>query len=298
LTVMKMTTWTSASVARYVARLRTKLACITDLTKKTTKPPPKKKAKKASKPKKPKEQLPFRFLDLPPELRDMIYEMALVDPNGVSIVARTRGHRQIPMRGTVFEQGDYHYHRGRQHSIKPGSKAISPISTIFRPALLAVNKKINAEAVNYLYGHTFTFENCTALADFLAAIGPRNQQRLNTVKIVSWGSFSTSSKASSRAHNRSGLTMLAGATNLKALILACSISGSGATQKAQYLFREAHYFIAAYGAANGSKDAAVDIIKTNDFPVFIHTPSGRVCPTKEEQRDTFQKMLRVLAKTL
>jgi hypothetical protein len=223
----------------------------------------------------------------------MIYEMALVDPNDVSIVARTRGHRQKPMRGRVFEQKDYYYHRGRKHNIKPGAVEISPISTTFLPALLAVSKQINAEAINYLYGHAFTFENWAAVADFFAAIGRHNAQRINTVKIVSWGSFS----AASRATNRSGMTMLASATNLKALIFACSIAGIGPTQKAQHLFRDGHHFIAAYGAANGSKDAVVDVIQLNDFPVFP-SQGGRASPTAEEQRGVFQRQLRVIAKTI
>lgn len=228
----------------------------------------------------------------------MIYEMALVDPNDVAIVSRSRGHRQVPMRGTVFEEKDWVFHRSRKHCPKVGATKISPISTTFLPALLAVNKQINAEALCHLYGHAFTFENFTAVADFLATIGPRNQQRIHTVKVVSWGSHASSSRTSSKIMNHSGLTMLAGATNLNSLVLACSIGGAGATQKAQHLFRDGHHFIAAYGAANGSKDAAVDIIKTNDFPVYSPLPSGRVCPTKEEQRNTFQKVLRALAMTL
>ena len=111
------------------------------MSQRTTKAPPKKKTRKAAKPKKPVKVKPFRFLDLPPELRDMIYEMALVDPNDVSIVTRTRVYRQKPMRGPVYPEADYQaagWRRSRR--LLQGATQVSPISTTFIPALLAVNK--------------------------------------------------------------------------------------------------------------------------------------------------------------
>jgi hypothetical protein len=289
LTVMKRKTWTSASVARYVAHPYTKFACIADLSQRSTKAPPKKKVKKGPKPKKVK---PFRFLDLPPELRDMIYEMALVEPNDVSIVARTRAHRQKPLRGPVYNDSDHRVTGwGRSRTIHHGTDQLSPISTTFTPALLAVNKQINAEAINYLYGHEFIFENCTALAEFLVAIGHRNQQRLDTVRVVSWGSGSSASNAA----NRYGLTILAGATNLTALILDCAIGGSSPDKMAALLYRDGHHFIRAYGIANGSKDAVVDIIELHDknFRVYHNKQ-----PSEQEQRESFEKTLRAFSKTL
>jgi hypothetical protein len=235
---------------------------------------------------------PFRFLDLPPELRDMIYEMALVDPNDVSIVVRTRASRPKPLRGPVFSEADYSSGYGRRQHLTQNATEISPIATTFITPLLAVNKQINAEAINYLYGHKFIFENCNALMEFLALIGHRNQKRLEIIEIVSWG---PTSSAASKAMNRSGLTMLAGATSLKELRLACLISGRGPHKMAQGFFRDGHYFIRSYGVANGSKSAAVDIIKLDVDNIPHHWLRGF---TKENLLVAFETGLRGLTNTL
>ena len=134
------------------------LAAAQDLIadKSSKKAPLKKKIKPTPKPKKEK---PFRFLDLPPELRDMIYEMALTDVNGVGIVAKTRGYRRTAGRGPVY--ASYSYRRsgwgwGRRQ-LKHDSTSVVDAETKFVPALLAVNKQINLEGINYLYGQDFVF---------------------------------------------------------------------------------------------------------------------------------------------
>lgn len=216
--------------------------------------------------------------------------MALLDPNDVSIVARIRAYRTKPIRGPVYKEADYSQARwNRRRSVQPGATQVSPIVTTFIPSLLALNKQINAEAINYLYGHEFIFEDSNALTEFLAAIGHRNQQRLHTVKILNWGSRT----AASKALNRTGLTMLAGATNLQALVIDCHVHGRNASKMAQDLYRDGHHFLGAFGAANGSKDAAVDIIELSDvnFPVYNKG-------SKEEQIKVFEKVLRSFAKTL
>lgn len=229
---------------------------------------------------------------MPPELRDLIYEMAFVDPNDVSIVTKTRGHRQKVLRGTVYDEADYRHSYGMHRHVKAGSAEVSPISTTFVPALLAVNKQIHAEAINYLYGHKFTFENFIALIEFLTVIGQRNQQRLSTVRVVHWGS----GRGASKLANHCGLTMLSGATNLKALELNGTVDTRGPAQLAKQIFREGYHFVQAYGAANGSKDAAVDIIHLSDaaFKFWRQRKSATI----EEHRQTFKHQLRALANTL
>jgi hypothetical protein len=246
--------------ARRKVSLRSQHSCkacsLTSSQKTAKKAPPKKKAKIT--PKAKKEQS-FRFLDLPAELRDMIYEMTLSDANGVSIRVYQSGYRRVARRGPVYSPESYARGRyGRGNYLKPDQDELCAISTEFVPALLAVDKQINAEAINYLYGHAFVFENTTALHSFLAPMGPRNQQRLISIEIMAWGS-----SGQAKGHNYSGLTLLAGATNLKSLTFACDVSywSNQPGRIAARIFRDAHWFFEAYGAANGRKDAAVDILE-------------------------------------
>jgi len=160
------------------------------------------------------------------------------------------------------------------------------------PAMLAVNKQINAEAINYLYGHKFFFTCSVALMGFLFMIGHRNQLRLNDIRIESWG---TSRPGAKRVANHSALTMLAGATNLKSLEIGGMRDRRGPTEKAKLFFKDAHLFLQAFGIANGAKGAAVDIIKLDlaNFPA----PYGTKVPdsVKEKDNEIFQLRLREFA---
>lgn len=226
----------------------------------------KKKDMKAKKTPKAKEPKPFRFLDLPPELRDMIYELALTDRNGVSIVACERGYRHSVRRGEVYVPEAYRRGYFRQKRLLPDQEELPPIETKFIPAMLALNKQINAEAINYLYGHDFVFQNSAALHCLLATVGPRNQQRLINVDVMDWGR-----EGAAKAMNYSSMTLLAGATNLKSLRFLCDVGywSIRPNRVARRLFRDAVLFFEAYGRANGRKDAAVDILHFGD--VSFHT---------------------------
>lgn len=192
----------------------------------------------------------------------MIYEMTLADANGVSIVGYQYNHRHVARRGKVYRPESYRrYGRRSRGHLSHGSKEMSPISTSFVPALLAVNKQISAESINYLYGHDFIFADPTALHSFLTTIGLRNQQRLKDLEIMAWGQSGVG-----KGNNHASLTLLAGATNLEALRLTCDVRYYSSKPQfvARRVFLDAHWFLEAYGAANGRKDAAVDIIHVKD----------------------------------
>lgn len=255
----------------------------------TTKVPSKKKVRVVKKPTKEKR---FRFLDLPAELRDMIYELTLTDANGVGIVATQAGHRHIAIRGKVFTEQDLEYRRySRFKQAKEGAAELAPISTYFVPALLAVNKQINAEGINYLYGQDFIFKDTTALHSFLAPIGTRNQQRLTNIEIMSWGHTGVA-----KGNNHAAFTMLAGATNLKSLKLMCDVSywSNNPVRVANRVFGEAHWFLEAYGAANGRKDAAVDILEVDDSSFKLHFWRGDIGKDVKAEFNRFKTALSAL----
>jgi hypothetical protein len=64
---------------------------------------------------------------------------------------------------------------------------------------------------------------------------------------------------------------------------------------AQRLFQDGQYFIRAYGAAHGRKDAAVDIIKLVDQNILRYQRKGA---DKDKVQSVFKKVLRELAETL
>jgi hypothetical protein len=155
------------------------------LPQKPTKKLQKKRARWTT-PAKPKLKVPvyFRFLDLPPELRDMIYDLALLDPSGISLVSRIKDNRRTVRRGAVYDASsyDYRYFYGRHRSLKSGAQQVAVRQNPIIPRFLRVNKQIYAEGINFLYGQDFYFEDMLALQYFLATIG-RNTSRLTSLTI-------------------------------------------------------------------------------------------------------------------
>ena len=77
----------------------------------------KKRAKKTA-PKSTKPSKPFLFLSLPPELRDYICELALTEPDGLTLVAKTKSYRRTIGRGLVYDDNGQYYRRRRGNAIE------------------------------------------------------------------------------------------------------------------------------------------------------------------------------------
>jgi len=231
-------------------------------------------------------------MELPPELRDMIYEMALIDEDGISIVAKTKAYRRTVYRAIIHDElGHRSRRRGStRRTTEDGGKDSVPKKLV--PNLLAVSKQIYNETVNILYGQEFTFQDTDALHRFLGIIGLQNQQRLHHINL---NSFCTSRNM--KAINHCAFMTLAGATNLKTLVLnnyqfryySC------AKGLARGLFMNMHFFLEAYGAAHGRMDAGIDVIQLDEdtFDSF-YVPRRSINakqPLGEENEATFRAEL-------
>jgi hypothetical protein len=266
------------------------------------KTPKKKKKAKHALPRQ-KAEKPFPFMELPPELRDMIYEMALTEGDGIGIATKAKAYRRTVCRA-LLNDDDYSYRwseryrqratgRGKPKPIQNPNEERQLHSLV--PNLLAVSKQIHHEAVDILYGQELRFHDSDALHRFLAIIGPGNQKRLQSVDIVN---FCTG--RNKRTLNHCAFMSLAGATNLKTLYINHAefrSYQSSAKGFARMLYGNAHFFLEAYGVANGRRDAAVDVIQI-DEDVFDRFYTGMYRngtvakePTFEENKVLFRAEL-------
>ncbi|TKA60855.1 hypothetical protein B0A55_11773 [Friedmanniomyces simplex] len=224
-----------------------------------------KKAKGAAKPK--KNEKPFPFTRLPAELRDHIYELALTDDDGITLISKTKHYRRTVGPGPIVDNdnGGWHYdrRRRRRHAIRLSQSQESqgpPARNGLTPALLAVSKQLHAEGINYLYQQSIILEDTYALHSFLATIGS-NRLRVTDLTVKAWGT----SRGAHKAMNFCSFTLLAGCTTLKKLFLDCTLGWRRDPKGlARQIYRDGLYFLEAYGAANGGKGAAVDILELSD----------------------------------
>jgi hypothetical protein len=248
------------------------------------------------------EEKPFPFMELPPELRDMIYEMALTDVNGISIVSKSKAYRRTVCRAPIYDSEWTGYSRRRNHTygtkrpiLDDGREELAPQERSLVPNILAVSKQIYKEAIGILYGQDFVIEDTDALHRFLAIIGLRNQQRLLSLDVNSF-----CEGRNKKIINHCAFMSLAGATNLKSLRLnnARFRYYGDAKGFARGFYCNAHYFLEAYGAAHGRRDAALDVLELDDEIFDYFNPYRRNVdltarkPTGEELVQENKRMFR------
>ncbi|KAI7226869.1 hypothetical protein KC330_g8646 [Hortaea werneckii] len=210
---------------------------------------------------------PFPLMELPPEIRDLIYEFALTDSTGTAIVAHIQNKRRVASR--------------RRERVR------SP-RCVLVPALLAVSKQLHKEAVGFLYQSPLIFKDPHALHSFLAGIGS-HRAYVRDVLLQQWGY----GRGTKNAMNYAAFPLLGLCTNLSSLTIEKGIGLRTQPEKiAELVYRNTHFFLEAYGMAKGRKDAAVDVIVL-DAPSYYPYPD-KECLSKEERRERFRVALREL----
>ena len=251
---------------------------------KQQKAPSKTKRAKIASTKAAKNQKPFPSLLLPPELRNLIYELALTDPKGITLFCKTKNYRRTVTRND-FTDLESQRLRARSRS-----------QDRLVPALLAVNKQIHSEALGYLYQQPIILSDTYALHNFLSLIGS-NRPMVTNLTVQGWGS----GRGTNHAMNVCIFPLLGLCTNLENLFLDCTIGWVRTPQGlARQIYRDGHYFLEAYGRAKGRKDAGVDVLELRDsnFDRDGYSTSWWsrrrhvVLPEKDEFRTQFQAELR------
>jgi hypothetical protein len=169
------------------------------------------------------------------------------------------------------------------------------------PALLAVNKQIHSEALLILYQQHFILEDTYTLHTFLAAIGS-NRSHLTHLTVCEWGS----GRGIHKSMNFASMTLLGMCTNLKKLMLDCHVRDDmdpcQPKNLARQIWRDAGFFLEAYGIANGRMDAGIDVLQLDEWDLDASAKStGPWAPKrsslgKEEFKKEYEAELRKLLK--
>ncbi|KAG9828455.1 hypothetical protein KCV05_g15025, partial [Aureobasidium melanogenum] len=146
---------------------------------------------------------PFPFLELPLEIRRMIYKL-LLEETSTALTLLTQGHaeQEVVRRGCLKKQPK---NLGvRQILKKTVYKANDKGITHLQPAILRVCRSVYDEAISILYRQTFEFEHPIALQKFLFIIGPNNRLLLLNIVLRGWqdGEFPVWQQAFSSAFDR------------------------------------------------------------------------------------------------
>lgn len=145
----------------------------------------KKAAKKGKKKAKKIKDVPFPIMELPLEIRFMIYKACLVESaRELSFVSKSTG-REIfrgTMKRTTNRYGGYNFKTKRERSDDPNR-------TTLQPVILHLNKTIRDEAIHQLYAQTFHFANTHVFQQWFSRISPANRMLIRSVVIKGWTDY-------------------------------------------------------------------------------------------------------------
>ncbi|KAF2189499.1 hypothetical protein K469DRAFT_747577 [Zopfia rhizophila CBS 207.26] len=248
--------------------------------RKTTKTPIRKKeAKVNTRTKKSPNKTPFPFLKLPGEIRNSIYEYALVDPK-YAIAIDGPGERLLLKRGDKHANG---YSTTDAKNYTKGRPLKWALNYRLCPQFLRVCRQIHIEAAPMLYaGNHFLFLDTFAMNNFLA----RYQGMIHHIRRVSLFYIGSRNSIST---TRSAFAKLIDAINLEALVLEIGFLRSlprrswyqNAFIAAENFYHVAHPWLWAIAGRKGGKSTALDLIffpgtypdETQETPSFARYPA-------------------------
>lgn len=239
----------------------------------------------------------FPFLELPAEIRNMIYKECLADESGINLVGTYKNKRRsverVSAKAMTELSGTNRWYTHKHLNDQRRAELPDPVALV--PALLAVNKQIYVEARDMLYANEFIFHDTQALYSFLVNIGPAATKYLKELRLMRW-SYGRASKA----YNHSCFALLASATNINTVYFDTNVGYTNDPKWcAEQLYRDAFPWLEAIGVAKAKVDAAIDVVQVNEerFRQRIYdqqTNTSKLAPREESLktfRDTLSSML-------
>jgi len=229
-------------------------------------------------------------MQLPAEIRNIIYGYTLTDPMGISFAAtfehRRRKTKRISSKLQKTLSGLYYKNMDSGEDLQEEEPV--PLT----PSLLAVSKQIHREGIDILYDNEFTFSDSFALYAFMINMGPAGAKQVKKIKLRGW-----LDGRGTRGYNHCCFAALMSATNLTSFhIETSSAMDSSPISMAEQLYRDAFPWLESMAAAKGKLDAGVDVLKFGDaffgrsWPCLLLTKPL----SKEEKTDMFKTELRKL----
>jgi hypothetical protein len=228
-------------------------------------------------------------MQLPAEIRNIVYTYALTDPSGINLVGAFKHRRRTVERvsaDVVTEMSGHRYHFNNPYR----SKFPEPVELV--PSLLATSKQIHQEGRDILYSNELVFSDPSALYSFMLNLSPTSAKQLKHIRLKEWAH-----RRGIKAYNHACFAVLTQATNIKTLRLD-KMSGYASEPRgsASKFYRDAFPWLEAVGAAKGKCDAGVDMLRLEPefFDYAYWHRNTHANKTDEEKTDEFMKELRKL----